>query len=216
MAEAMRANVAALLKGIDRYNPENLGTLEKYIHMQAQEGTYDLEANLAVLKLYQFNPMHYQTTVACQILLKALTNMPHTDFTLCKCLIDAVRHDEEPTAQVMNLAHLLETCQFREFWGALRTNPDLTANIRGFDDSIRKFVCHVIAATYQTIPSDLLKELLGDIPEDQVQQWINKYGWKLQEDGNVFIVNQEENIKTKNITETITFESVAGIMAHCR
>lgn len=35
--------------------------------------------------------MHYQTTVACQILLKALTNMPHTDFTLCKCLIDAVR-----------------------------------------------------------------------------------------------------------------------------
>lgn len=43
--------------------------------------------------------------------------------------------------------------------------------------------------------------------EDQVQQWINKYGWKLQEDGNVFIVNQEENIKTKNITETITFES---------
>lgn len=34
-----------------RYNPENLGTLEKYIHMQAQEGTYDLEANLAVLKL---------------------------------------------------------------------------------------------------------------------------------------------------------------------
>lgn len=34
-----------------RYNPENLGTLEKYINMQAQENTYDLEANLAVLKL---------------------------------------------------------------------------------------------------------------------------------------------------------------------
>lgn len=34
-----------------RYNPENLATLEKYIAMQAQENTYDLEANLAVLKL---------------------------------------------------------------------------------------------------------------------------------------------------------------------
>lgn len=44
-----------------------------------------------LISRYQFNPMHYQTTVACQILLKALTNMPHTDFTLCKCLIDAVR-----------------------------------------------------------------------------------------------------------------------------
>jgi len=37
---------------------------------------------------YQFNPMYYQTTVAGQVLLKALTNLPHTDFTLCKCLID--------------------------------------------------------------------------------------------------------------------------------
>ncbi|KAK3093673.1 hypothetical protein FSP39_018794 [Pinctada imbricata] len=213
MAEAMRANVAALLKGIDRYNPENLATLEKYIAMQAQEGTYDLEANLAVLKLYQFNPMHFQTTVACQILLKALTNLPHTDFTLCKCLIDASKHDEEPTVQVLHLAELLETCQFREFWETMRNSPDLTANIKGFDDSIRKFVCHVVAATYQTIPFESLKVLLGGVTDDAVQQWVNKYGWKAENDGNVFVVNQEENIKTKNITEKITFDSVAGIMA---
>lgn len=128
-----------------------------------------------------------------------------------KCIL---QHDEEPTAQVMNLAHLLETCQFREFWvnkillllffsllqlhcfvillwmkyiyrysiymyihfklqlfqwigwfmtctcvfsyipinliqGALRTNPDLTANIRGFDDSIRK--CKLEIPAYQSI-----------------------------------------------------------------
>jgi len=29
--------------------------------------------------------------VVVQILLKALTNLPHTDFTLCKCLIDAAK-----------------------------------------------------------------------------------------------------------------------------
>ena len=34
-----------------RYNPENLTTLERYIQMQAEENVYDLEANLAVLKL---------------------------------------------------------------------------------------------------------------------------------------------------------------------
>ena len=43
--------------------------------------------------------------------------------------------------------------------------------------------------------------------ESQVKQWISKYGWSIQNDGNVFITNQEENIKTKNITEKITFES---------
>lgn len=34
-----------------RYNPENLATLERYVETQARENAYDLEANLAVLKL---------------------------------------------------------------------------------------------------------------------------------------------------------------------
>jgi len=34
-----------------RYNPENLKVLEQYVYAQASENTYDLEANLAVLKL---------------------------------------------------------------------------------------------------------------------------------------------------------------------
>ena len=34
-----------------RYNPENLDTLESYVGVQASQNTYDLEANLAVLKL---------------------------------------------------------------------------------------------------------------------------------------------------------------------
>ncbi|XP_012881651.1 PREDICTED: eukaryotic translation initiation factor 3 subunit K [Dipodomys ordii] len=51
MFEQMRANVGKLLKGIDRYNPENLATLERYVETQAKENAYDLEANLAVLKL---------------------------------------------------------------------------------------------------------------------------------------------------------------------
>lgn len=70
-----------------RYNPENLQTLESYVDYQSRENTYDLEANLAVLKLYQFNPHRYNSNITCQILLKALTNFPHTDFVLCKCLL---------------------------------------------------------------------------------------------------------------------------------
>lgn len=70
-----------------RYNPENLPTLERYVELQSIENTYDLEANLAVLKLYQFNPATFNMHITCQILLKALTNLPHTDFILCKCLL---------------------------------------------------------------------------------------------------------------------------------
>ncbi|XP_041350614.1 eukaryotic translation initiation factor 3 subunit K-like [Gigantopelta aegis] len=216
MAEAMRATVASLLRGIERYNPENLITLERYVEMQARENTYDLEANLAILKLYQFNPGYFQIGMTATILLKALTNLPHTDFMLCKCLIDTVRQDEDQILKILHLAYLLETCQFRAFWTELQTHPDIIAGILGFEDSIRKFVCHVVGATYQTIPVKTLQELLGDITESLVNQWISKYGWTLMEDEMVFIVSQEENIKTKNITEKITFDSVAAVMASAR
>jgi translation initiation factor 3 subunit K len=59
----------------------------------------------------------------------------------------------------------------------------------------------------------MLYELLGLVDENAVNQWINKNGWKVTETGYVLISNQEENIKTKKITEKIDLESVAGIMA---
>ena len=88
MLEKMRANMGKLLKGIKRYNPENLATLECYPETQAKENAYSLEANLAFLKQYQLNLAFFQTTVMAQILLKALTKLFHADFTLCKCMID--------------------------------------------------------------------------------------------------------------------------------
>merc|ERR1711893_117249 len=211
MAEAMRATVASLLNGIDRYNPENLGTLERYVEMQARDNTYDLEANLAILKLYQFNPNFFQANVTAQIMLKSLTNLPHTDFTLCKCLVDVVRLEEEPLLSINIVAELLETCQFKSFWKTIAENPDLIMGITDFEDSIRKFICHVVGTTYERISKPVLLELLGDIQEYQFGQWVHKYGWK-DEGQEIFIVNQDDNIKTKNITERIGFEGVAHIM----
>ena len=40
----------------------------------------------------------------------------------------------------------------------------------------------------------------------QVRQWVAKYGWREMGSGEIFIANQEDNIKTKNITEKITFD----------
>ena len=71
-----------------RYNPENLPLLTEYVELQVKENVYDLDANLAVLKLYQINPLMYDKNITCMILLKALTNLPHTDFVLCKCLLN--------------------------------------------------------------------------------------------------------------------------------
>jgi COP9 signalosome, subunit CSN8. len=45
----------------------------------------------------------------------------------------------------------------------MHTIPDLFLNIEGFNDSIRKFVCHVVGITFQTIDKKLLSELLDGV-----------------------------------------------------
>ena len=64
-----------------------------------------------------------------------------------------------------------------------------------------KYICsyYVICSTVLPFGFVLL--------DTQVTAWINKYGWKEQANGDVFVSNQEESIKTKNITEKITFDS---------
>ncbi|CAG9854048.1 unnamed protein product [Phyllotreta striolata] len=216
MAEAMKQTVARMLKGIERYNPDNLPTLQRYVEVQSRENSYDLEANLAVLKLYQFNPLSFNVEITCQILLKALTNLPHTDFILCKCLLNDKQLSQEPINQIVYLADILEQCDFQVFWTRIRTLPELTQSITGFVDSIRKFVCHVVGITYQTIERSHLAQLLGDVDDSTLKLWVKKYGWKEVAGNLIFIANQDENIKTKNINEKIDFENVGAIMASCR
>jgi len=214
--EAIRKSLDSQLKGIERYNPENINILEHYLELQARENGYDLEANLALLKLYQFNPLLFNARSVYMILLKALTNLPHTDIDLCKSLLslEFLEHDATVT-QILYLADLLESCKFKLLWEKVRSKDAkvLVEPIAGFEDSIRKFACHVIGITYQRISEESLIELLGLDKEAAVDAWIAKNGWKTAENGFVLVSNQDESIKTKKITEKIDLESVAGIMA---
>ena len=70
-----------------RYNPEIVETLEKYVQFQSEGESYDFEANLALLKLYQFSPTCINRDIATLILLKALTQLPKTDFIVLKCVL---------------------------------------------------------------------------------------------------------------------------------
>ncbi|XP_044183617.1 eukaryotic translation initiation factor 3 subunit K-like [Acropora palmata] len=216
MADEMREKVSQLLKGIDRYNPENLKTLEGYVHFQVYNNAYDVDANLAVLKLYQFNPAYHQTTVTMQILLKALMMLPNADFIMCRCLIDDANQQDPSIDRVLKLAEHLEKCNFLEAWKYLEMESSLVDGIVGFHDAIRKYVSYVIGITYQTIDKSLMSDLLGGLQGDELDEWIKAQGWTIQEDGKVFICNQEAHIKSKNIAEKIDFECVAEIIASAK
>ncbi|KAG8320881.1 eukaryotic translation initiation factor 3 subunit K [Homalodisca vitripennis] len=213
--EQMKQTIASKVKGIEMYNPENLKTFELYVEMQSQENVYDLEANLVVLKFYQFS-QKYDIKITSQILLKALTNFPHTDFILCKCLLNEQLCKEHPINQIIYLADLLECCDLQMFWEEVYKMSDLCSQITGFNDSIRKFVCHVVGISFQSIQRSLLAQLLGGVDDNDLRFWVQKYGWKEEPNNIIFIANQDENVKTKNITEKIDFDNVANLMASCR
>ncbi|KAG5546957.1 hypothetical protein RHGRI_012852 [Rhododendron griersonianum] len=108
VAEAVEQLVA-----VNPYNPDILPDLENYVneqlnqrifgffhfasvnvnpitvvcHNQVSSQTYSLDANLCLLRLYQFEPERLSTQIVARILVKALMAMPAPDFSLCLFLI---------------------------------------------------------------------------------------------------------------------------------
>lgn len=70
---------------------------------------------------------------------------------------------ESPLSQIMYLGDILERCDFQHFWDRVLSMSELCERIVGFQDSIRKFVCHVVGITFQTIDRALLAQLLGGV-----------------------------------------------------
>lgn len=217
MAELTKEEIENKLKGIERYNPLHIEILTEYFDAQCKNNQYDLEANMAILKLYQFNPNLFKSEVVEKILLKALTNMPHPDFILCELLIDSSKLSQGNIQEIILMHTRLELCQFKTFWSDLDAQGDLYRDIVGFEESIRNYVCHIVGITYQNIRSNLLQALLGlSDKTEEYKNWLKRNDWKLNDDSYVTVANQEDKIKTINITEKIELEQVSNILATYR
>lgn len=217
MSDLKKEDIANKLKGIERYNPLHIEVLTEYLDAQCKNNQYDLEANSAILKLFQFNPGLFKSEIVEKILLKSLTNLPHQDFILCELLIDSSKLTSGNIQDIILMHKRLELCQFKAFWSELATKEELFSEVVGFKESIRNFICHVVGITYQNIRASLLKDLLGlGDDQEELQNWLKKNDWKLTDDGYVNVANQEDKIKTINITEKIELEQVANILATYR
>lgn len=81
-------DINTLLEGLDRYNVDNLSLFQAYVATQCQNGTFDIEANLALLKLYQFNTeISRDEDTVLNILVKGLVRFWAPDFMLALHLL---------------------------------------------------------------------------------------------------------------------------------
>jgi translation initiation factor 3 subunit K len=66
------------------------------------------------------------------ILLKAITNLPFSDFVLCKYLLLPVQMRDDTVKDIIYIADILEQCDFVLFWQHIQNKLDVFEKITGF------------------------------------------------------------------------------------
>lgn len=221
-----------LVSGVDRYNPSNVGILEDYLYHQIRSEEYDCLANLAILKLYQFNPDLYNPDVVINILIKALAALPFPDFNLCISLLDerpvAANPDEpDPLPSLLpvlqSLHNLLQQCRFPAFWTLYRSEKaeslrdNYTVEVVGFENAVREVVVRAVKAAFQRISSQRLGSYL-DLSGEELSAYVEKLGWSIDASTGVVSIppNPDNQIESTVVQENIQLPQLVKVIAHAQ
>lgn len=101
------------------------------------------------------------------------------DKVMCKGLVDGSLWETQTMSYIDQLASLLETCRFSEFWQHRHDESVLNVDIPFFDEAMRKYIAHVIGATYLTIDAEELRTYLGGIDDKVMKSFLAEHNWKL-------------------------------------
>ncbi|KAF8533454.1 armadillo-type protein [Trichophaea hybrida] len=221
-ADSRPEHIDNILSGLDRYNPETVSTFQDYVQYQCEHRTYDALANLALLKLYQFNPHLTKEETITNILVKALLVFPSPDFSLCLHLLPPNILDHATATDALSdavrklalLNELIESGGYREFWEAFEHDDmyaDLVVDCAGFEESMRD----AIAVQTNMIAREANKEM--------VQGWLNassedlpaavaRYGWSVEGDLVKVPINKENEAKTTVFRESVSFGQFQNVI----
>ncbi|KAJ1831728.1 hypothetical protein LPJ63_004070 [Coemansia sp. RSA 2711] len=215
--------IQQLLTGVERYNPQKIGVLEDYLAHQCANPdpttNHDVMANLALLKMYQFNPAMMDLDVVRRVLCKALISATPGDFNLCLYLLSDDICQDASVRKLLQLRDYLERAQFDSFWKEMYGDNDddeeesAVDGIAGFDNGLRRLVVGEIGSTYQTIQARLVGKMLN-LDEEAVLRLAKEQGWAVSAEGVVSLPLKAENeAKTTVISESVKFEQLTKILS---
>ncbi|KAK9453845.1 armadillo-type protein [Dipodascopsis uninucleata] len=233
-ASGRPVEIEEILTTLSRYNPETTTILQDYVATQCSTGTSDIMANLALLKLYQFNPQLSREDTIINILSKALTVFPDLDFSLCLHLLPpallakynlsslktapSADSEDQLTNSVHRLTYLnnlLESAEFTLFWRTLSSDvdeeyADLVADVVGFEDDIRRGIVRALYLSMTKIKTDIALGYFNFETEEQLKSWIAREmkGWEIMGDEVVLVdSNEASNVNATEAKQPSTSES---------
>jgi len=219
-------NIDAILNGLDRYNPETTSIFQEYVANQCENQTYDAYANLALLKLYQFNPHLNRDETTTNILVKALTVFPSPDFSLCLSLLPpyvllpASKTPSngsltEAVQQLSTLHNQLNNAQYADFWNSLSDDDlyaDLTADVVGFEEIMRIRIAVVVSQCMQEVGRSVLEGWLN-VSGEKFDKFVKDVcGWTIEGDKVKVPLNKENEARSVVQRETVKFDQFSRMI----
>ncbi|OQE28472.1 hypothetical protein PENSTE_c003G01820 [Penicillium steckii] len=221
--ETRPAHIDAILNGLDRYNPETTTIFQDYVQQQCEDRTFDCYANLALLKLYQFNPHLLQPDTVTNVLAKALTVFPSPAFSLCLALLPTHTQPFPTTSEAQaasqtsdfvesvqklsRLSTLLESAQYTQFWSTLNSDDlyaDLTADVAGFEELVRIRIAVEVGKTFRSIAADSLEQWLDVRGREALSKFVaDVCGWKVDGDAIRVPTNKENEARSEVKSERV-------------
>ncbi|KAI9370152.1 COP9 signalosome [Aspergillus egyptiacus] len=233
--ETRPANIDAILNGLDRYNPETTTVFQDYVVQQCEDRTFDCYANLALLKLYQFNPHLLQPEIATNILVKALTVFPSPAFSLCLALLPAYTKPfpseseaqssqtsdfVESVQKLARLSSLLESAQYTQFWSTLNSDDlyaDLVADVAGFEELIRIRIAVEVGKAFREINAEVLEQWLDMRNREALEKFVTEVcSWEVEKSGDATIIkvptNKENEARSEVKSERVGVEMFGRVI----
>ncbi|KAI9902058.1 hypothetical protein N3K66_003875 [Trichothecium roseum] len=208
-----------IINGLERYNPEAVGTLESYLSEQCEQKICDCNANRTLLKLYQLNPDRMKDEVVTNILVKALTQFPSPQFSLALHLINPSTATQSELSEALTklraLNAQLEGAQYAHFWENIDGDDlcaDLIADISGFEELIRHRIALLISQSSREVKLAHLEAWLG-LSSDQTASFIKDVaGWSIEGENVKIPANPENEAKKAEIREDVNVDQFSRVI----
>jgi translation initiation factor 3 subunit K len=158
--------------------------------------------------------------VVTNILVKAMTQFPSSQFTLALHLINpsaaSTGELHEALTKLRSLNSQLQGAQYADFWADLDGDDlcaDLIADVSGFEDVVRERIAGLVSHAFREIKLSHMVSWLG-FNEDKTRTFITEVaGWSIDEEDNVKIpANPDNEAKKSEIREDVNVDQFARVI----
>ncbi|KAF2177946.1 ARM repeat-containing protein [Zopfia rhizophila CBS 207.26] len=224
-------HIEQILNGLDRYNPETTAVFQDYVMQQCENQTYDCYANLALLKLYQFNPHLARDETITNILVKALIVFPNPDFSLCLSLLpthtlaplstssQAPAAGDAPLSEAVQKLNILNSllggADYATFWSTLDSDDlyaDLVADVSGFEEQMRVRIAGTVAQAIRVVDRGILESWLN-LQGKEFEHFVSSVcGWTIEGKKVTVPLNKENEAKGTVVRENVKFDQFSRVV----